>query len=234
MNLQENIHRIKQVIEQTSFDLKGSTIAPKYSPPKNFGQSNVKANLTIDDQVDIISAVLEGIPGIGNLISFFIDEVHALSYFIRAATGSESDKSYHIMMGILTASLAFLPIGGNAASLASREGISRLLKQTPESIQKWAMNNGIINNQILLSKDRFKYSLLLLFIRIFKDKSVEFIASTIVKLEQMIIKTKSTLLNKKLLTPQLIIIFDMVISVLGGYSSEEIKVAKQMIDKGFI
>jgi hypothetical protein len=234
MNLQENIHRIKGLIEQTDLGLKGRTIALQVAPPKNFGQSNTKVNITIDDQVDLLSAGLEGIPGIGNLVSFVIDEVHALSYFIRAATGSESDRTYNIIMGILTASLAFIPIGGNAATLASRSGISTILKQTPESIQKWAMNNGIINYRVLLGKDRFKYSFLLLFIRIFKDKGVDFIASTIVNLKQTIIKAKSTLLNKKLLTPQLGGIFDMVISVLGGYTSGEIVVAKQMIDKGFI
>jgi hypothetical protein len=40
-------------------------------------------DMSVDDLVDIISGLIDGIPGIGNLISAGIDVSHALSYGVR-------------------------------------------------------------------------------------------------------------------------------------------------------
>jgi hypothetical protein len=197
-----------------------------------------------DDIVNIISAVLEGVPGVGNLASFVIDEIHAITYLIRAIFTTGYERTENLILAVLTAALAFVPMVGNIALLASRQGIKTILKQTPDSIQKWAIKNGIINYRVLFGKGMFKYSKTLLLVRMFKDDSVDAIAKSIDKIEESFVKAKSAINQKGLgllypgLTPILLMglnkAFDAVISNLNEISLEEIKVAKQMIDKGFI
>ena len=197
-----------------------------------------------DDIVNIISAVLDGVPGVGNLASFVIDEIHAITYLIRAIFTTGYERTENLILAVLTAALGFVPMGGNIALLGSRQGIKTILKQTPDSIQKWAIKNGIINYRILFGKGMFKYSIILLLVRMFKDESVDTIAKNIDKIEESFVKAKSAINQKgfglltaglnSILAMGLDKVFDTVISNLNEIGTEEIKVAKQMIDKGFI
>jgi hypothetical protein len=197
-----------------------------------------------DDIVNIISAVLDGVPGVGNLVSFVIDEIHAITYLIRAVFTTGYERTENLILAVLTAAFGFAPMGGNIALLGSRQGIKTILKQTPDSIQRWAIKNGIINYRVLFGKEMFQYSAILLLVRLYKDDSVETIAKNIAKIEESFVNAKSTINQKSLgllsagLTPMLRMglnkVLDTVISNLNEIGREEIKVAKQMIDKGFI
>ena len=278
---EQQLRFIKEVMEQTSLELKGKTIASKYAPPVNFGQSkgdsslkqgkvnpitvkkpgdfsnlpdmsgdphhpkyHAQTSVDVDTMVSIFSAVLDGIPGVGNLASFAIDEIHAITYLIRAIFTTGNERTENLILAVMTAALGLYPIGGNVTMLATRQGIKTILKQTPDSIQKWAIKNGIINYRILFGKGIFKYSIILLLVRIFKDQTAETITENIDKIEESFVKAKSAINQKGLgllsagLTPILLMglnkAFDAVISNLNEISLEEIKVAKQMIDKGFI
>jgi hypothetical protein len=78
----------------------------------------------------------------------------------------------------------------------------------------------------------------------FKDMSTETISENIDKIEESFVKAKSAINQKgfglltaglnPILPMGLDKVFDTVISTLNEIGPEEIKVAKQMIDKGFI
>jgi len=197
---------------------------------------NITKNVDIDTIVSLISGVLDGVPGAGNLASFVIDEIHAITYLIRAVFTAGYERTENLILAVMTAAFGLFPMGGNVAMLTTRQGIKTILKQTPDSIQKWAMKNGIINYRILFGKGMFKYSIILLLVRIFKDQTAETIAKNIDKVEESFANAKSAINQKGLglLSAGLDKVFDTVISNLNEIGPEEIKVAKQMIDKGFI
>jgi len=197
---------------------------------------NITKNVDIDTIVSLISGVLDGVPGAGNLASFVIDEIHAITYLIRAVFTAGYERTENLILAVMTAAFGLFPMGGNVAMLTTRQGIKTILKQTPDSIQKWAMKNGIINYRILFGKGMFKYSIILLLVRIFKDQTAETIAENIDKVEESFANAKSAINQKGLglLSAGLDKVFDTVISNLNEIGTEEIKVAKQMIDKGFI
>jgi len=69
----------------------------KYHKPTNLN------NISIDDAIDVISGIIDGIPGIGNLISAGIDVSHALAYGIRFLNSNdENDKIEYATLGIVT------------------------------------------------------------------------------------------------------------------------------------
>jgi len=153
-------------------------------------------NITFDNIVDIVSAVLDGIPGIGNLASFGIDVIHAISYLIRM--GLSNDEDYKIENGcyaILTLATAFFPLGGNVVNIASRAGIRKILQTTPDVIKSWAKKHGIINVVFLLQKTKFQYSIALLLARLLKEKAQDVIVDVIDKIKDLKVKVGDVKFN---------------------------------------
>jgi len=238
MNLQEDIHRIKEVMEQTSLELKGKTLAPKSAPPKNFGQSkgaiDSKTPINPDFMIDTVSAAIDVVPGVGNVVSFAIDEIHAISYFARAAMTSGLERTEFILLGLATAALGFVPVGGNVASAGIKEGIKNVLKLTPDEIQRWAISKGIIKYRILFGKTGWNYSWWLLLLKMTKTLSVDVLVKQVEKLKQGLSYVKSILKERNLLTPELNWVFDTAISWLEPPSPEQLAVMEEMVDKGVI
>ena len=237
MNLQEDIDRIKEVMEQTSLELKGKTISPKYSPPANFGKSDVKNvygpdGPDEDDIVNLISIAADLIPGIGNLVSAGIDEIHAISYFVRASKTSGIERTELIIFGVITALIGFFPVGGNLLAMGIKPGIKNVLRQTPDSIQRWAISKGIINYRVLFGKTDFNYPWWLIPIKLFRQQGIDFGVEQLEKLKGSLIKLKFILAEKKLLTPQLEKVFNQAISILE-VTPQQIAIANEMVDKGF-
>ena len=153
MNLQEDINRIREVM--------------------GFEKKSINEQ-SWDDAVDVLAGVLDGVPGIGNLLSMGIDLGHVISYLYRFAdTTNESEKIEYGLLGLITLGMAFVPAAGNASNILYRQGIKSLLSTTPDVILKWAMKHGIINPKLLLGKVMWKYSVLLLVVRVFKDEASE-------------------------------------------------------------
>ena len=158
MTLQENIHRIKEVMGIQN------------------SNQNISEEENWDDVVDVISAIADGIPGVGNLVSLGLDIGHVLSYLIRfGLSDDESEKIEYAVMALMTAAMAFVPVAGNSANILIRQGVKGLLKKTPDDIIRWAIRNGIMNPRILFGKGGFNYNLILLLVRIFKDEAVEIV-----------------------------------------------------------
>jgi hypothetical protein len=239
MNIQEDINRIKQVMEQTSLELKGKTIASKYAPPENFGQSkgaiDLKNPVNPDFIIDAISAAIDTVPGVGNVVSFAIDELHGISYFVRAAMTSGLERTEFILLGLVTAALGFVPVGGNIASAGIKQGIKNVLKLTPDQIQKWAISKGIIKYRILFDTKRPWWPNWWLFVlKLSKTLGVDGLVKQVGKLKQVLINIKSKLQKENLLILGLDEVFDTAISWLETPTPEELAVMDEMIDKGII
>jgi hypothetical protein len=239
MNLQEDINRIKEVMEQTSLELKGKTLASKSAPPKNFGQSkgaiDSKTPVNPDFMIDAISAAIDTVPGVGNVVSFTIDELHGISYFVRAAMTSGLKRTEFILLGLVTAALGFVPVGGNIASAGIKQGITNVLKLTPDQIQAWAIKKGIINYKVLLNiKKRWNYPWWLFMLKLSKTLGIDVLVKQVGKLKQALINIKSKLQKENLLILGLDEVFDTAISWLESPTPEQLAVMDEMIDKGII
>lgn len=126
--------------------------------------------ISIDTIVDIVSAIIDVVPGIGNLISFVIDILHSISYFIRSEMGDDESRIENYVGGIITAGFAFIPTpAGNMASIAVKGGLKKILSKTPREVYNIAVKLGIANPKIFLIKDSWEYGLLLLLKRLFQE-----------------------------------------------------------------
>ena len=139
------------------------------------------ANLTleefIDNFVDIVSAVLEVIPGIGNLGSAVADIAHSLSFFLRAYLSTDNIKKIeYIFNGLSTGVMATIPFAGNLASIGFRGTIKKFLNMTHSDVTMWLKQNGInIKSGVFLrNKNRFTPHILAALISYFKGEATEF------------------------------------------------------------
>jgi hypothetical protein len=129
-------------------------------------------NLDVDDYTDIISGLIDVIPGIGNLVSAGIDITHGITYIVRFSFAKTTEeKAEMAVMGLITLGMTTIPIGGNAANIAARSGVKTLLKMTPHEVLVVAKNMGLIKSAgFKLSKQVWKYSLLIALVKIFRGK----------------------------------------------------------------
>jgi hypothetical protein len=133
------------------------------------------ANLNPDTLVDIVSILFDGIPGIGNLVSAGIDITHALTYLGRFfLNNNEDSKIENGVMAIITFGSTFIPIGGNSLNIIARQGIRQTIKQTPKELLVIAKKIGLYDKTVfLLSKTKWKYSILLALARITVNTSLD-------------------------------------------------------------
>lgn len=212
MNLQENILRIKEVM---GIQNSNQTI----SEEENW-----------DDVVDVISAIADGIPGIGNLISLGLDISHVVSYLIRfGLSDDESEKIEYMAMALITAAMAFVPVAGNSANIIIRQGVKGLLKKTPDDIIRWAIRNGIMNPRILFGKGKFKYNLILLLVKILKDEAAEIVS----KLAKFFNDLRKGLSNSNILGIEIIDTpLKNIIEILNDINNPQLfKIANEIVKK---
>jgi hypothetical protein len=128
-------------------------------------------NLDADDYADIVSGLIDVIPGIGNLVSGGIDITHGITYLVRAFYANAiEDKVEMWVMALITLGTAFIPVGGNAANVVARGEIKMLLRKTPYEILKIGKDLGIIKGAIFnLSKQAWKYSILIALVKVFRS-----------------------------------------------------------------
>lgn len=226
------------IVQKSNNEKFGKIDVPKTDVSKMYSQFSKKVantSLSTDFKVDALSAALDVIPGIGNVLSFAIDEVHALSYFYRASKTSGLERTEFILLGLVTAVLGFIPIGGNIASAGLKQGVKNVLKMTPDQIQKWAISKGIIKYRILLNiKTQWNYPWWLFLIKLFRSQGVDVIVKQVEKLKVILTASKSKLQDDNLLTPELNEVFDTAISWLEPPSPEQLVVMEEMVDKGII
>jgi hypothetical protein len=166
----------------------------KYSKPVSL------PNLSIDDAVDVISGLIDGIPGIGNLISAGIDVSHALAYFVRFLYSNDEDTKIEMAtLGIITLGIASIPVAGNALPIVARKGVKEVLKTTPKEILLIGKNLGLYKKTVIfLSKTKWKYNLLLVLARICGDKLSEILTNVVIYVKDLIQKIQNTDIKKAL------------------------------------
>jgi hypothetical protein len=128
-------------------------------------------NMDMDDIIDIVSGMIDVIPGIGNLVSGGIDITHGIAYIVRFfLSQSVEDKAEMGVMALVTLGTSFIPIGGNVTDIAIRAELKTLMKKTPHEILVTAKSMGLIKKiPINLSKDVWKYSIMVALIKIFRS-----------------------------------------------------------------
>jgi hypothetical protein len=145
--------------------------------------------LGLDDTIDILSGLIDGIPGIGNLVSLGIDLLHTLSYVIRFGLASENEiekKIEYATLSFITLAGAFIPVGGNTLPVVARKGISAVLRETPDTILLIAKKMGIYNKAVvMIKKSKWKYLWLIVLAKIFGGELAEKLDAVTKKLYTM-------------------------------------------------
>jgi hypothetical protein len=172
-------------------------------PMPNYGENLKKATsgVTKDDLVDYTSAGLDGIPGLGNLASFGVDTVHALSYMYRyIKTTNEQEKIEYGIMGLLTLVTAFIPVGGNIINVASRGGLKTFVRRTPEEVLHLLKRLGLYNKKIWpFQKLPWSFNVGLFLFKVTRGEMEEYLVDIYNKLNELKKKLQKTPLEKSII-----------------------------------
>lgn len=149
-------------------------------------------NLDADDYADIVSGLVDAVPGIGNLISIGIDVTHALTYVVRYFFANTTEEKIEMsLLAVVTFASSLIPVGGNAANVATRMEIKSLLKKTPFELRVIMKNMGILKSAgFNLAKEPWKYSFMIALVKIFKSKAADALAFVSSKLANLSNKSK--------------------------------------------
>jgi len=149
-------------------------------------------NLDADDYADIVSGLVDAVPGIGNLISIGIDVTHALTYVVRYFFAKTTEEKIEMsLLAVVTFASSLIPVGGNASNIAARVEVKSLLKKTPFELRVIMKNMGIIKSAgFNLAKEPWKYSFMIALVKIFKSKAADALAIVSSKLAALSNKSK--------------------------------------------
>lgn len=165
-------------------------------PMPNYGKDlkKVVSNVSADDATDYVSAGLDTIPGLGNLVSFGVDVVHAVTYMYRYfKTNNEDEKAEYFIMGFLTLLTAYVPGTGNLLNITSRSGIKNFIRRTPEEVLRALKKVGLYNQYIFaMQKYKWKFNMGLFLYKVTKGEIEELIPIINNKLTKIAEKVKST------------------------------------------
>jgi hypothetical protein len=200
---EEKTRMRKLHLEQSSLDAnRYNTI---YSDPQKAQKFNrelrdLASSLTIDDTIDVISGLIDGIPGIGQVVSAGIDVTHASAYAVRFFFEEDEDKKVeYACLAILTFATSSLPMAGNSINIVARQGIKRIIRHTPVEILLMAKRLGIYEKTlILLSKSGWKYNFFLAMSRIVGSEIIEVIPAIINKIRLLKSKVRVKEIQKGL------------------------------------
>jgi hypothetical protein len=163
----------EDIIDEQFYSMGSPTVTLKGNDPHGSmnmaSAGNVLKNLSIDDLINLTSAMIDGVPGIGNLISAGIDVAHAISYGARYFLAKDDEsKITNAMMGIITLGTTVVPVGGNFANIVASQGIKKALALTPQAIKKILGMPTTLN----LSKSIWKYCIVALLFRLTRSNIV--------------------------------------------------------------
>jgi len=156
--------------------------------------------MSVDDLVDVISGIIDGVPGIGNLISAGIDVSHALSYGVRFYYAKDDDEKIEMgTLGVITLGAAALPVAGNALPIVARQGVKSVLRKTPQEILLIAKQLGLYKQTVfLLSKIKWKYNLILVLAKIFGYELIESLTKVVKYVRDLMLKINNSDIKRAL------------------------------------
>jgi len=201
--------------------------------------SNDTSDDSIDFIIDVASAALDVIPGIGNGASFVVDVLHSISYFIRSNnTNDEVEKVEKFIGGFITATFAFIPYGGNAASIVAKQGVKSFIKMVMTTGRQHAIKLGINKGVYLL---KWKFSFLLFLYKLFGDQLRDILSESADKLVKIKTAIKNALTGDWIgdpldVKPKLKFIDDLVKTIKGTipYIDDIRKVYDSLNSEGLI
>jgi hypothetical protein len=158
----------------------------------DYRKNELGPNLDADDIADIVSGLVDVVPGIGNLISAGIDVTHGLTYVVRYFFAKTTEEKIEMaLLAIVTFATSLIPVGGNAANVAARMEVKSLLKKTPYELRLIMKNLGILKSAgFNLAKEPWKYSFMIALVKIFKSKAADALATVSNKLVGLSNKSK--------------------------------------------
>ena len=214
----------RQLFEQP--DEKSDTQYNKELMRKN-NKSVSLDNLSFDDVVDVISGIIDGVPGIGNLISAGIDVSHALSYGVRFFYAKNDDEKLEMAtLGVITLGAAALPVAGNALPIMARQGIKAVLRKTPEEILLIGKKLGIYKQTVLLlSKTKWKYNIILVLAKIFGYEMIESLTKVVKYVRDLMLKINNSDIKRAL--KSLLELLDDILSDVNSINTA-IKISKNL------
>ena len=165
---------------------------PETVKPALQKQEEYLKSIDPDIAVDMVSAAIDGIPGIGNLISAGIDVIHAITYFGRMITTNDlGGKIENTLLGIITLATVSAPVAGNLSNIVARQGIKNFLKRTPSEIAKiLGINVGIV-----LKKGVWKYCIVAFLIKVFRNQTASELANVKDKINNSGLNVKPEISN---------------------------------------
>ncbi len=186
MNLQEQTDRIKQMM-----NIQEQIPDSRFSPKVDHRGDNLD-NISLDDTIDVVSAMIDGIPGIGNLASAIIDIGHTISYLVRLYFAKTDDeKIEYSTLALITLGATFIPVAGNSLPILARKSIGQIIRQTPDSILALAKKLGLFNRVVFLKKKSvWRFNLLLVLAKILGGELAEFLQYVPNKLMEIYNKIK--------------------------------------------
>jgi hypothetical protein len=93
------------------------TTQKTYVNPSKLGEPS--SDSTLDETIELISTIIDFIPGIGTAVSGGIDIAHAISYVVRAIEEKVTeDKIVYFIKGLFGLGASLIPVAGNAANLS--------------------------------------------------------------------------------------------------------------------
>jgi|694.fasta_scaffold15179_9 hypothetical protein len=214
----------RQLFEQP--DEKSDTQYNKELMRKN-NKSVSLDNLSFDDVVDVISGIIDGVPGIGNLISAGIDVSHALSYGVRFFYAKNDDEKLEMAtLGVVTLGAAALPVAGNALPIMARQGVKSVLRKTPEEILLIGKKLGIYKQTVLLlSKTKWKYNIILVLAKIFGYEMIESLTKVVKYVRDLMLKINNSDIKRAL--KSLLELLDDILSDVNSINTA-IKISKNL------
>jgi hypothetical protein len=186
VNLQENIQRIKEVMGINE-QIPDSRFQPRT-------KHEDLPSIGLDDTIDLVSAAIDGIPGIGNLVSAGIDIIHTISYIVRYFfSKTDEERIENATLAFITLGATFIPIAGNSLPIMVRTGIKQVLKYTPAEIMIIGQKLGMVDRtKFFLFKNKFQYLFLLVLAKFLGGELAESLTEVSKKLSQLIQEVNKT------------------------------------------
>ncbi len=183
----------EQLIGVSDYNPSSGKPMPNYEKDLKKTLSNVSA----DDATDYVSAGLDTIPGLGNLASFGVDVVHAVTYMYRYYNAtSDEKKTEYAIMGFITFATAFIPTVGNLTNVASRNILQTYVRRTPEEVLHILKKAGLYKKVIYaIQKYKWKFSFGLFLYKVMKSEIEDVLPVVNNKLTQILNKVKNTPLH---------------------------------------
>jgi len=151
--------------EQTAYE---RYLDKQLSTPEGASKT-IHTSFTIDDLIDMTSAAIDVIPGIGWAISAGIDVAHAISYIARFYKAStDDDKFKYAVSGIVTLVMSLIPGGGNVANIMINKGLNTTIKNFTPSIVKKMLGIPVGFN---LMKSQWKYCVYTFLVKYLQTKT---------------------------------------------------------------